>query len=206
MTNTAADDRPDGALAIRNATAADAEALSAFAMKVFHDTFAPDNDPMDMHVYLSDAFTPEKQAAEIADASCVCLIAEVGETLAGYALLRLEAFNQRKPGELPAELRVKQPVEQPLDQPVELQRFYLDRAWHGRGVAPQLMAACIDTARAHGGATMWLGVWERNARAIRFYQKHGFADIGSQVFLLGTDLQTDRVMSRSIREADAASA
>ena len=206
MTNTAVDDCPEGALAIRNATAADAGALSAFAAKVFHDTFAPDNDPMDMHVYLSDAFTPEKQAAEIADASCVCLIAEVGETLAGYALLRLEALDPREPGELAAELRVKQPVEQPRDRPVELQRFYLDHAWHGRGVAPQLMAACIDAARARGAASLWLGVWERNARAIRFYQKHGFTDIGSQVFRLGTDLQTDRVMSRSVLDADGASA
>ena len=206
MTNTAVDDCPEGALAIRNATAADAEALSAFATKVFHDTFAPDNDPMDMHLYLSDAFTPEKQAAEIADASCVCLIAEVGETLAGYALLRIEALHQRERGGLPAELREKQPVEQPRDRPVELQRFYLDGAWHGRGLAPQLMAACIDAARAHGASSLWLGVWERNARAIRFYQKHGFTDVGSQVFRLGTDLQTDRVMSRSVREADAASA
>ena len=67
-----------------------------------------------------------------------------------------------------------------------------------RLVAPALMTACIDTARARGGATMWLGVWERNARAIRFYQKHGFTDIGAQEFRLGADLQTDRVMSRSV--------
>ena len=65
MTNTTAADRPEGALTIRNATAADAEALSGFAAHVFHETFAPDNDPMDMHAYLSDAFRPEKQAAEI---------------------------------------------------------------------------------------------------------------------------------------------
>ncbi len=191
MTNTAIDDGPEGAPSIRNATAADAEALSAFAAKVFRDTFAPDNDPMDMDAYLSDAFTPEKQAEEIADGSCVCLIAEVGETLAGYALLRIEAPDQGDPS---------------VARSVELQRFYVDHAWHGRGVAPALMTACIDTARARAGATMWLGVWERNARAIRFYQKHGFVDIGSKEFRLGTDLQTDRVMSRSVRETDAATA
>ena len=137
-----------------------------------------------------------------APTSAVHVIAEVGETLAGYALLRLEALHQRELGELSAELRVKQPVKQPVEQPpdrpVELQRFYLDHAWHGRGMAPQLMAACIDAARARGASSLWLGVWERNARAIRFYQKHGFVDIGSQVFRLGTDLQTDRVMSRSV--------
>ena len=183
MTNTAIDDRREGARSIRYATVADAEGLSVFAAKVFRDTFAPDNDPMDMDAYLSDAFTPDKQAAEIADGSCVCLLAEVGETLAGYALLRIEAPDEGDPT---------------VERPVELKRFYVDHTWHGRGVAPALMTACIDTARARGGATMWLGVWERNARAIRFYQKHGFTDIGAQEFRLGADLQTDRVMSRSV--------
>ena len=97
MMNMTAVDGPAGDLAIRRATAADAEALSAFAATVFRETFAPDNDPMDMQAYLSDAFTPEKQAAEIADGSCVCFIAEVGERLAGYALLRIEAPDQRDP-------------------------------------------------------------------------------------------------------------
>lgn len=187
MMNTALDECPEGALSIRKATVADAEALSAFAARVFRETFAPDNDPMDMDAYLSEAFAPEKQAAEIADGSGVCLLAEVGETLAGYAFLRIEAADGRDPS-----------VALPVELPVELQRFYVDYAWHGRGVAPALMTACIDTARARGSATMWLGVWERNPRAIRFYQKHGFVDIGAKEFRLGTDLQTDRVMSRSV--------
>ena len=81
---------------------------------------------------------------------------------------------------------------------MEIQRFYVDHAWHGQGVARQLMAACVATARARGGATVWLGVWERNARAIRFYTKHGFTDVGTHDFLLGSDRQTDRVMSRPV--------
>ncbi len=182
MTSTAADDRPAEDLAIRHATAADARALSAFAAHVFQDTFAPDNDPMHLQVYLRDAFTLEKQAAEIADPLCVCLIADVGETMAGYALLRTGASHPDVAG----------------DQPVELQRFYVDHAWHGRGIASRLMAACVTAAGGRGGATMWLGVWERNTRAIRFYSKQGFTDVGSQKFLLGTDLQTDRVMVRSV--------
>jgi ribosomal protein S18 acetylase RimI-like enzyme len=187
MMNVTVEVGPEGALAIRRAMAADAGALSAFAATVFRETFAPDNDPMDMQSYLTDAFTPEKQAAEIADGSCVCLIAEVGETLVGYALLRVEARDQRDPSEA-----------HPVARRVELQRFYVEHAWHGRGIAPRLMAACVDAARTAGGATIWLGVWERNARAIRFYVKQGFTDVGSQEFQLGADLQTDRVMSRSV--------
>jgi diamine N-acetyltransferase len=182
MTNTVADDRPEGALAIRRATIADAGALSEFAAHVFYETFAPDNDPIDMNAYLLEVFTPEKQAEEIADPQRIYLIAEVGGAMVGYALLRLDAPDPETPG----------------DQPVELQRFYVDHAWHGRGVASPFLAACARTARARGGTTIWLGVWERNARAIRFYAKHGFTDIGSKSFRLGYDLQTDRVMSRSI--------
>ncbi len=182
MTNTAADDHPASDLAIRHATLADAVALSAFAAHVFYETFAPDNDPAALQVYLRGAFTPEKQAAEIADPSCVCLVADVGDAMAGYALLRVDATHPCVSGA----------------RPVELQRFYVDRAWHGRGIASRLMAACVEAARGRGGATMWLGVWERNARAIRFYSTHGFTDVGTQEFLLGTDLQTDRVMVRSV--------
>ncbi|WP_373061191.1 N-acetyltransferase family protein [Gemmatimonas sp.] len=184
MTNTAATDCLAGDFAIRLATAADASALSEFAAHVFHETFAPDNDPMDMQVYLRDAFSPEQQAAEIADPSRVCLMAMVGETMAGYALLRIDATDRGVAG----------------DPTVELQRFYVDHAWHGQGVASRLMAACVAAARGRGVATMWLGVWERNARAIRFYAKQGFTDSGTQEFCLGNDLQTDRVMVRSVRD------
>ena len=82
--------------------------------------------------------------------------------------------------------------------PVELERFYLDHAWHGRGVAASLMEAVIRVASACAGDTLWLGVWERNARAIRFYRKWGFERVGAQTFRLGADLQTDDVMRRAL--------
>lgn len=190
MTNTITEGRPEGALAIRRATIADAGALSEFAAHVFHETFASDNDPIDLHAYLLEAFTPEKQAEEIADPQRLCLIAEVGGAMVGYALLRIDEPDPETPG----------------DQPVELQRFYVDHAWHGRGVASPFLATCARAARARGGTTMWLGVWERNARAIRFYAKCGFTDVGSKSFRLGSDLQTDRVMSRSIAARNDGSA
>ena len=78
--------------------------------------------------------------------------------------------------------------------PIELWRFYVDRAWHGRGVAAALMARVKTAARERGAKTLWLGVWERNDRARAFYAKCGFADAGEHIFLFGTDPQTDRVM------------
>jgi ribosomal protein S18 acetylase RimI-like enzyme len=81
---------------------------------------------------------------------------------------------------------------------VELRRFYVDRSYQGRGVAQVLMRAAEDAARQLGGRTFWLGVWERNLRAIAFYAKCGFVDTGTQVFVLGSDVQTDRVMAKPL--------
>jgi ribosomal protein S18 acetylase RimI-like enzyme len=68
----------------------------------------------------------------------------------------------------------------------------------GRGVAQELMQAVLAEAQRRRGATLWLAVWERNDRAQAFYRKCGFVDVGSQPFMLGTDRQTDRVMSRPL--------
>jgi len=165
---------------IRLASAADAATLAAFARRLFHETFAADNRPEDMAAYEAATFSAERQAAEIADAAGLVLLATVGDAWAGYAQLGT--------GEPPA--GVARPA-------VEIRRFYVDRAWHGRGVAAALMAAVRDAALERGARALWLGVWERNPRAIAFYAKCGFADVGAQPFRLGADLQTDRVMTRS---------
>jgi ribosomal protein S18 acetylase RimI-like enzyme len=82
--------------------------------------------------------------------------------------------------------------------PVEIWRFYVDRPWQGRGLAGRMMAEACAGARARGGETAWLAVWERNPRAIGFYRKCGFAVVGRQPFVLGGDVQTDLVMARPL--------
>jgi ribosomal protein S18 acetylase RimI-like enzyme len=60
------------------------------------------------------------------------------------------------------------------------------------------MEACVSAAQERGGRTLWLGTWEKNARAIRFYEKCGFTDVGTHPFVMGSEVQTDRVMVRGI--------
>ena len=84
-------------------------------------------------------------------------------------------------------------------KPVEIHRLYVDRRWHGSGVAQRLMAAALGVAERGGADHVWLGVWERNPRAIAFYKKCGFTEAGQQVFLLGRDVQRDLVMSAPVR-------
>jgi ribosomal protein S18 acetylase RimI-like enzyme len=172
---------------IRPADIADAAALSRLGAATFRDTFEADNTPEDMARYLAEAFSVDQQAAEISDPNGTVILAEqAGEdgdaALVGYAHL--------VPGLPPPA------VEGP--KPLELKRLYVGRAWHGQGVAQALMDAAIDAARARGAQTLWLGVWERNPRAVRFYEKYGFARVGEHTFMVGADAQTDWLLSRPL--------
>ena len=80
---------------------------------------------------------------------------------------------------------------------LELLRIYVDSSFHGTGLAGDLLTSVLGTARRAGAAAVWLGVWERNPRAIRFYQRFGFSEVGEHQFVLGTDPQRDLVMVRS---------
>ena len=135
---------------VRPATIADAPRLSQLGANTFRETFEGENTPDDMASYVAEAFTPDRQAAEISDAFGVVLIAErpdapEAEKLVGYAHL--------VSGLAP-------PAVQGL-APMELKRLYVTRSWHGKGVAQALMGAALDAARARGAKTLWLGVWER---------------------------------------------
>ncbi len=84
-------------------------------------------------------------------------------------------------------------------RPVELVRFYLLQEWIGKGFGARLMQACVDEGQRRGADVIWLGVWEHNARAIAFYQKWGFAIVGTHNFQLGTELQQDYIMQRAAK-------
>lgn len=174
-------------ITIRSASLADAAALSRLGADTFRETFAGQNNPDDMERYLAAAFTPEQQAVEIADPASTVLLAEdapggEGTQLIGYAHL------------------LSGPVPEAVRGPkaLELKRLYVARAWHGRGVAQALMEAVLEAARARGAQTLWLGVWERNPRAVAFYGKYGFVRVGEHTFVLGSDSQTDWVLSRPV--------
>jgi ribosomal protein S18 acetylase RimI-like enzyme len=170
-------------IGIRRATLADAEALAEFGARTFFESFAKDNTAEDMALHLSSAWAPDLQRAEILDAQFDTLLACDGQG-------RLAGFAQLRTGHAPAGIATVAPV--------EVLRFYVDRPWQGQGVAGLLMHAVQDQARVRGARELWLGVWERNERAQAFYRKHGFRKVGTQIFVVGTDPQTDHVMLREL--------
>ena len=174
---------PSRDITIRRATIADAEPLAELGARTFRETFGADNSAENMALHLSEKFAPELQRRELTDASASMFVACAGEVIVGYALLRDGSHADCVTGRAP----------------IEIERIYVDAPWHGSGAAAALMRACEDEARRRGAETMWLGVWERNPRAIRFYEKNGFRQVGTQPFMLGRDPQTDLVMERPLQ-------
>lgn len=173
---------PEPIISIRIAAAQDAELLAELGARTFAHTFARDNAPEDMAAYLAAAFGPALQAAELADPDTTFLIAEVGRETVGYARL----------------VRSPAPECIPAGRPIELRRIYAAEAWLGRRVGAALMRACLAEAERQQCSVIWLDVWERNARAIAFYQQWRFVQVGAQDFVLGSDVQRDLLMARPV--------
>lgn len=171
---------------IRLARPADAAALAELAARTFREAFGADNRPEDLALHLATAYGPAQQTRELADPTILTLVADEGGVLVAFAQLR----------------RGAPPASVVGADPIELWRFYVAADWHGRGLAQQLMARVVDAARGAGAATLWLGVWERNPRAIAFYLKAGYSEVGTHLFVVGTDPQTDRIMTRSLAGVD----
>jgi GNAT superfamily N-acetyltransferase len=169
---------------IRPATIDDAKALTDLAYTTFWDAFAhhPKNGPDDLNHYMRQAFSLEQTTKELGEENSVFLIAELDGEPAGYAKIIIGNIEEGITAE----------------RPIELNRLYSHQQFLGKGIGQALMDACLDRARSHGHDVMWLGVWEYNPRAQRFYEKNGFRVVGSHVFQLGEDPQTDLLMQKEL--------
>jgi ribosomal protein S18 acetylase RimI-like enzyme len=167
---------------IRRAAGGDAAALAELAERTFRDAFARQNTAEDMDLHCRTHYGEAIQAAEIGDPGRVTLLCQEGDRLVGYGQLRWAGA----------------PPCVAASKPAEIQRIYVDAPWHGKGVAQSLMASLLDAATAGGADVAWLGVWERNHRAIAFYEKSGFSTVGDHVFVVGADPQRDLVLARRL--------
>ena len=169
---------------IRPASVDDATTLAELGARLFEQAFGAVNKPEDMRAYLASAFSADIQATELADPDRATFIAaDFGGQPIGYAMVRRNRTHSGVAGVSPG----------------ELQRIYVDRSWHGRGVGDALMTRCIEQARAWGCDAFWLGVWQENPRAIAFYERSGFKTVGVATFMVGPDVQHDFVMARPLR-------
>lgn len=166
---------------IRYATEKDSLLLAELGRKTFYDTFAEHNTPEDMAIFLSEHFSAEIQMSEIKDPNTIFLIAEINGVPVGYAKLKEYSKGNGVSGK----------------NPMELQRIYLIQEYIGKGVGAELLTNSIRVARERGFNCLWLGVWEKNERAIKFYERWGFKKVGNHFFIVGKDTQNDLTMELS---------
>jgi ribosomal protein S18 acetylase RimI-like enzyme len=173
---------PASDITIRFASANDANLVAELSQQTFYETFAPYNTPENMDKFMKEQFTHEELEKEVLTAGNIFLLAYIRDEVVGYVRIREgERFPQF--GTLPS---------------MEIVRIYALQSSIGTGVGKALMEKSITLARGSGKKIVWLGVWEKNERAIRFYTKWGFRRFGEHDFLLGNDLQTDWLMMKQL--------
>ena len=172
----------DEAAAIRYATSTDASALSDLAARTFRATYLEGNEPHLVNAYVADHFSAAIQLAELQDDRLTYLVADIDGHLGGFAMLRTD---QSHPGVAGT-------------HPIRLARIYVDAPYLGRGLGSAIMERCIEECRSRGHDLLWLGVWERNTKAIGFYERWGFGRVGTEIFDVGGDQQQDAILALSI--------
>ena len=165
----------------RDATIADARALSQIARATFLATFAHLYPIADRNIFLATTYAPDIQAAEIADPATRHRLAFCDEALVGFAKL----------GALKLPIAAPRPA-------LELHRLYLVEEAKGAGIADALMDWAENSARALGAADLYLGVYQGNARAQRFYARRGYTIVGAYEFAVGETRDPEFILTRAL--------
>lgn len=160
----------------RDATPADAVAMSVLGAQTFTDTFGHLYTPENLAAFLVN-HAEERWAADLADPELAIRVVEVDGQLAAYAKVG--------PPTLPFESR---------GPSAELRQFYVLKPWQGQGISNVLMAWAIDEAKRRGAEDMYLSVFVDNHRARRFYERYGFEYVGTYAFMVGEHADEDHVM------------
>lgn len=170
-------------ISIRFATSQDAELIADMSRQTFYETFASQNTAEDMNKFLNEQFTREALIKEVNTKDNIFLLAYDQEEPVGYARLREN----------------NSPPSLGTTNAIELARIYATSSSIGKGVGKALMEKCIGLAEESKKDFIWLGVWEKNQRAIDFYTKWGFEKFADHDFVLGNDVQKDWLMKRKIQ-------
>ena len=169
-------------IVIKEATTEDALLIANISHQTFYETFAEYNTKENMDKFLNQQFTKGKLILEVGAKENIFLLAYDGDQIAGYVKIRDDRV----------------PLKMGSASALEIARLYAMTNRIGKGVGSQLMRACFDIARKNSKDWLWLGVWEKNQRAIDFYTKWGFEKFDETDFLLGDDMQRDWLMKKKV--------
>lgn len=156
----------------------DIDQLQKIGRQTFYETFSAGNTEDNMKKYLEEGFSFEKLTNEINDTNSEFYFAVFETNVVGYLKINF--------GQSQTELKD--------EKAIEIERIYVLKDFHGKSVGQMLYDKAIQISRQKSADFIWLGVWEENPRAIRFYKKNGFVEFDKHIFKLGNDEQTDIMM------------
>jgi ribosomal protein S18 acetylase RimI-like enzyme len=166
-------------------TTGDVDRLQQISRQTFYETFSAVNTAENMKKYLEEEFSVEKLTAECNNPESAFYFATLGGTIIGYLKLNV--------GQSQTEIKD--------DNAIEIERIYVLKEFHGKNVGQLLYEKAIHIAEQTNAGYVWLGVWEKNMRAINFYTKNGFVPFDKHIFRLGNDVQTDLIMKLKLKDA-----
>jgi ribosomal protein S18 acetylase RimI-like enzyme len=165
-------------IVLKKAALSDLDALQQIGRQTFSETFSEHNSEENMAHYLQVGFSKEKLSAELSNPETEFYFATHEDQIIGYLKINT--------GEAQTELKG--------NNTLEIERIYVLAAFQGKKVGQLLYEKAMEIARQKKVDYVWLGVWEKNLKAIRFYQKNGFVVFDKHLFKLGDEVQTDLMM------------
>lgn len=171
---------------IREVNIDDIQKLVEIGKQTFYETFASANSEEDMAAYLAKGFSHEKLKSELTDPNTLFYFAEEKGQAIGYLKINT--------GSAQSEMKD--------ENTLEIERIYVRKEHQGKKVGQLLFEKAIAVANKKNVESVWLGVWEENLKAMRFYQKNGFKAFDKHIFVLGKDEQTDIMMKLEINPSE----
>ncbi len=168
---------------IRQINLVDLPLLQRLGKQTFQETFANQNSEADMQAYLVEKFSTEQLTQELNNPHMTFYFAEIAGQAVGYLKLN---FAQAQ-------------TELQDQSAVEIERIYVLADYHSKGVGKALFQHALLIAKQHNADYIWLGVWEHNHKALRFYEKNGFVAFDRHIFRLGSDEQVDIMMKKVLK-------
>ncbi len=162
---------------------ADLPQLKELSRNTFIDAFGSQNNPEDLHSYLDKAFSESSLKNELLDPHSEFYFAKAQEQIVGYFKINLG--------------RAQTDFQE--DDGMELERIYVLRQHQNQKFGQKMLDVVIEMAIQRKMRYLWLGVWEKNENAIRFYKRNRFEFAGTHDFWVGNDLQTDQIMKLDLQ-------
>jgi ribosomal protein S18 acetylase RimI-like enzyme len=163
---------------IKRISVIDVEDLQIISKQTFFETFANENSESDMKNYLNENLSLDTLKKELFNTKSEFYVLSFNEKIIGYLKLNF--------GEAQTELK--------NNTSLEIERIYVLKEFHGQNMGQLLYNNALEIATKHSIKEIWLGVWEKNKRAISFYKKNGFIEFDTHIFKLGNDEQIDIMM------------